>query len=51
MAHRKVNKHFFIRKIVEKQFPYDYEIYVLSMFCMIRIICFVVTARLRMYDK
>ena len=28
MAHRKVNKHFFIRKIVEKQFPYDYEIYV-----------------------
>ena len=28
MAHRKVNKHFFIRKIVEKQSPYDYEIYV-----------------------
>lgn len=28
MAHRKVNKHFFIRKIVEKQPPYDYEIYV-----------------------
>lgn len=28
MAHRKVNKHFFIRKIVEKHSPYDYEIYV-----------------------
>ena len=28
MAHRKVNKHFFIREIVEKQSPYDYEIYV-----------------------
>ena len=28
MAHKKVNKHFFIKKIVEKQSPYDYEIYV-----------------------